>query len=127
MLRLGAGRGLLVAIAAATVLVTGCSGSPFRRMGHEEQPPVAPPTVTWHNCPYHRLDVVETLASATAFEHQASAYANLSLEQIGDADGMPIYGLPLNLDNPYRCNGPWFIHLKLGPDEFRRYQRPGGP
>jgi hypothetical protein len=51
----------------------------------------------------------------------------MQLQQIGEDGGLPLYGLPLELGNPYPCNGPWVIHLKVGTDRYRRYQRPGGP
>ena len=60
-------------------------------------------------------------------EHQASAYRSLQLEHVGDDGGLPLHGLPLGLDSPYPCNGPWFLHLRIGSDRYQLYQRPGGP
>jgi hypothetical protein len=96
---------------------------------HRDDPNNPPTTVTWHGCPYRRLDHTETLAAATAFEHQAVAYANLKLQKTSEDGGLDIYSLPLTAYiNPTEgCNGPWFFHLKVGPDTYWRYQRPGGP
>jgi hypothetical protein len=110
------------AVLAAAWLITG----PLRR----DDPNNPPTTITWHGCPYRRLDQnAETLASATAFEHQAVSYANLKLQKTSEDGGLDIYSLPLTAYiNPTEgCNGPWFFHLKVGPDRYWRYQRPGGP
>lgn len=94
---------------------------------HRYDPDHPPATITWHGCPYSRIGPVESLGEATDFEHQAAAYQNVQLQEIGSDGGLAVYGLPLNLNNPYPCNGPWHVHLKTGADQYWRYRRPGGP
>ena len=83
-----------------------------------------PATVYWHTCPYANVGMYESFESATTFERGALAYRELSLKQVGSYGGIGIYTLPLEADG---CNGPWFLHLKVGSDSYLRYQRPGGP
>ena len=119
-LRVGA-VGVLVAAGVAYWLITG----PL----HRDDPNNPPTTITWHGWPYRNLGQIETLESATAFEHQAVAYASLKLERTSEDGGLAIYSLPLNVyvNATEGCNGPWFFHLKVGTDRYWRYQRPGGP
>ena len=94
---------------------------------HRYDPANPPETIYFQSCGYSRQAVVETLTSATAFEHQASAYRAIPVRRLGEDGGLSIYGLPVGLNSGSMCNGPWFVHLQVGPDKFRRYQRPGGP
>lgn len=120
--------GVLLGAVAAMVIA---GGTYWLATGplHRDDPNNPPATITWHGCPYQRLDQIETLASATAFEHQAVAYASLKLEKTSEDGGLAIYSLPLNVyvNATEGCNGPWFFHLKVGTDRYWRYQRPGGP
>ena len=92
-----------------------------------DDPNDPPATVYWNGCPYSRGPTVDTLESATNFEHGAYSYRNLSLKQVGSDGGLAIYALPIEPMTSNPCDGPWFIHLKVGADRYVRYQRPGGP
>jgi hypothetical protein len=121
----GAVRDLAVVVVLFVVLVVGVllvSG-----VLHRDDPANPPETISWHSCAYRRLAEVQTLRQATEMEHLAFAYRNMQLQHIGDDGGLPIYGLPVGLDNPNACNRPWLLHLRVGADRYQLYQGPGGP
>ncbi len=120
-------RGALFGLATLLVAASAVGMWFVTGLFQEDDPNNPPATIDWHGCSYRRLETVESLKSATAFEHQASAYEGMRLQRIGEDGGLPIFGLPLNLSNPYPCSGPWFIHLKVGADRYWRYHRSGGP
>jgi hypothetical protein len=88
----------------------------------------APSRVMYQGCNFHRGGTVESLDSATRFEHNAIAYANMPVVRVGTIlNGMAIYALPLG-PGEYPCSAaPMDIYVEVSSGRFEVYRRAGGP
>lgn len=91
-------------------------------------PFVAPPVVNYQGCGFHPTETIESLDSATHFEHNAVAYANLPVRQVGTLpNGMTLYALPLG-PGAFPCSAaPMDIYVEISSGHYQLYTRSGGP
>jgi hypothetical protein len=91
-------------------------------------PFVAPAHVMYQGCEFHPAGKIESLDSATLFEHNAIAYANMPIVRVGATlNGMALYALPLG-PGAYPCSAaPMDLYVEVSSGKLELYRRAGGP
>lgn len=84
--------------------------------------PFEPPShVVFQGATFHSIGRIESLDSATRFEHNATFYANMPVVRVGTTlNGMAIYAMPLE-------QAPMDIYVEVSSGRFERYMRCCGP
>jgi len=88
----------------------------------------APSVVYYQGCDFHPTKTIESLDSATNFEHNAIAYANMPVRRVGTLlNGMAVYALPLGPGTQPCSAAPMDIYIEVSSGHFLLYRRCCGP
>ena len=88
----------------------------------------APAVVHYQGCDFHPIKTIESLESATSFEHNAIAYAQMPLRRVDTLlNGMAVYALPLGPGSQPCSAAPMDIYVEASSGHFLLYRRDGGP
>jgi hypothetical protein len=88
----------------------------------------SPSVVYYQGCDFHPSKTIESLNSATNFEHNAIAYANLPVRRVSTLlNGMAVYALPLGPGTSPCSAAPMDIYVEVSGDHFLLYRRGCGP
>lgn len=114
-------------LAIPLALVLGFAALYFLEYG-TLNPFVAPLHIGYQGCDFQPAGKFESIDSATRFEHNASAYANLPVIRVGTTlNGMAMYALPLG-PGAYPCSAaPMDLYVEVSRGKLELYNRAGGP
>ena len=88
----------------------------------------APAVIHYQGCDFQPTKTIESFESATNFEHNAIAYANLPLSRVETLlNGMPIYALPLGPGTQPCSAAPMDIYVEASKGHLVLYRRCCGP
>ena len=91
-------------------------------------PFATPSVVHYQGCDFHPTKTINSLASATAFEHNAIAYANMPVRQVSTLlNGMAVYALPLGPGSNPCSAAPMDIYVEVSSGQLLLYRRCCGP
>jgi hypothetical protein len=84
--------------------------------------------VYYQGCDFHPTKTIESLDSATNFEHNAIAYANMPVRRVSTLlNGMAVYALPLGPGMQPCSAAPMDIYIEIYSGHLRLYRRCCGP